>query len=87
MRCAIVEWTSQNLHTCLVISNGIYASAVVVFTITALSLVEGGSIRTLDKCTHALSRPNDVRGTNLQFLSEFCRFSHFNDKRQTNMTF
>ena len=25
--------------------------------------------------------------TNLQFLSEFCHFSHFNDKRQTNMTF
>ena len=30
---------------------------------------------------------NDVRVTNLQFLSEFCHFSHFNDKRPTNMTF
>ena len=25
--------------------------------------------------------------TNMQFLSEFCHFSHFNDKRQTDMTF
>ena len=25
--------------------------------------------------------------TNLPFLSEFCHFCHFNDKRQTNMTF
>ena len=32
-------------------------------------------------------RANDVRVTNLQFLSEFCHFSHFNDKRQTSMTF
>ena len=30
---------------------------------------------------------NDVRVTNLPFLSEFYHFSHFNDKRQTNMTF
>ena len=31
---------------------------------------------------------NDVRVTNLQFLSEFCHFSHFiNYKRQTDITF
>ena len=31
-------------------------------------------------------RVNDVIVTNLQFLSQFSHFSHFNDKRQTNMT-
>ena len=28
-------------------------------------------------------RENDVKMTNLQFLSEFCHFSYFNDKSQT----
>ena len=30
-------------------------------------------------------RANDVGVTNLQFLSEFCHFSHFNDKSQTKV--
>jgi len=76
VRCAIVEWTLQNMHPCLVISNGIYASVVEHYI---------RIIRILDKCTHALSSANDVRGTNLQFLSEFCHFSHFNDKSQTKV--
>ena len=34
--------------------------------------------------TIAIKRTNDVRVTILQFLSEFCHFSHFNGKdRQT----
>ena len=28
---------------------------------------------------------NDVRVTNLQFLSELCHFSHFNDKSHTKV--
>ena len=30
-------------------------------------------------------RANDVKVTNLQFLPEFCHFSHFNDKSQTKV--
>ena len=32
-------------------------------------------------------RVNDIKVTNLQFLSEFCHFSHLDNKRQTNITF
>lgn len=42
---------------------------------------EGGELSPTAK------RANDVKVSNLQFLCEFCHFSHFNDKRQTNMTF
>ena len=30
-------------------------------------------------------RANDFKVTNLQFLSEFCHFSYFNDKSQTKV--
>ena len=51
--------------------------------------VQSFSVKTFDRsrngCHVIALRANDVKVSNLQFLSEFCHFSHFNDKSQTKV--